>query len=227
MRYYLGRATCVAQLTLWLIATLSCAHDQQLQSIEVRPAAETFGASNIPVTADAGLSVQLRALGHYIHPPVTKDITSQVAWSSDDVQMVTIDSTGLLTATGNTCGSSLVSATVQTNSDLGGRSSSGAIVTGTMTANVVCFTGSGSNLALTISFLGSGTGTVTVVPSSALCTQTCSLSFSPGAGPITLTAAATSGTFRGWSTNCPPTTDPNVCTIASLTADTTIDATFN
>ena len=55
--------------------SLSCARDQQLVSITIQPDTQTFGASNIPVPADAGLSVQLRALGHYVHPPVTKDIT--------------------------------------------------------------------------------------------------------------------------------------------------------
>jgi Bacterial Ig-like domain (group 2) len=119
----------------------SCGHDQQLVSISIQPATETFGASNIPVSADAGLSVQLQALGTYIHPPVTKDITNEVTWASNDIQMVTVNSTGLLTAVGDTCGSSLVTATVNTNKSAGNLSSSGAIVTGTMTANVTCFTG--------------------------------------------------------------------------------------
>jgi hypothetical protein len=119
----------------------SCGHDQQLVSISIDPATQTFGAANIPVSADAGLNVQLRALGSYIHPPVTKDITNQVIWASNTPQMVTVNSTGVLTATGLACGNALVSATVKTNSSAGGLSSSGAIVTGSMTANVVCFTG--------------------------------------------------------------------------------------
>jgi Big-like domain-containing protein len=124
-----------------LLALLSCGRDQQLVGITILPSDETFGASNIPVSADAGLSVQLRALGHYIHPPVTKDITDKVSWASDDNQMVTVDSTGLITATGGSCGSTLISATVNTNFSSGNRPSSGAIVTGNMTANVVCSTG--------------------------------------------------------------------------------------
>lgn len=55
----------------------NCAHDQELVSIAIQPSSETFGASNIPVIANAGSTVQLRALGSYIHPPVTKDITNQ------------------------------------------------------------------------------------------------------------------------------------------------------
>jgi hypothetical protein len=120
----------------------SCAHDQQLVSIQIQPTTETFGAANIPVSANAGSSVQLRALGTYIHPPVVKDITDQVTWTSNTPDMVTVNATGLITATGMACGGTIISATVQTNTD-GNRSSSGAIVTGNMTANVVCFTQTG------------------------------------------------------------------------------------
>ncbi len=125
-----------------LLASLSaCGHDQQLVSITVVPAVETFGAPNIPIDLDAGLNVQLRALGSYIHPPVTKDITNQVVWTSNTPQMVTVNSTGLITATGQACGGTIISATVTTNHSSGNISSNGALVTGSMTANVVCPTG--------------------------------------------------------------------------------------
>ena len=120
---------------------LSCAHDQQLVSVSVTPGEEIIGDANTPVIFDAGASVQLRALGHYIHPQVTKDITNQVTWGSDDIQMVTVNPTGLVMATGNACGATLISATVNTNSSAGNRTSKGAIVTGYMTTDVTCFTG--------------------------------------------------------------------------------------
>ncbi len=226
MKAHVVRGMGALAISALAIASLSCARDQQLVSIEVQPATETFGAANIPVPSDAGLSVQLRALGHYIHPPVTKDITSEVKWASNDTQMVTVNSTGLLTAVGNACGTSLVSATVQTNSSAGNRSSSGAIVTGTMTANVVCFTGStGNNALLTVLISPSGAGTVTVSPSNITCTANCTLPFTVGSGPITLTAAPNSGhTFVGW-TNCVSASGLQ-CTIASLSADQTVTATF-
>jgi len=118
----------------------SCGHDQQLVSIDIQPTTETFGDASIPVSSDAGLQAQLKALGTYIHPPVTKDITSQVTWSSNAPQLITVDANGMLTVTGVACGSALITATVQTNSSAGNISSSGAIVTGSMTASVVCFT---------------------------------------------------------------------------------------
>ena len=119
----------------------SCGHQQQLVSIAIEPSTETFGDAKTPVILDKGLNVQLRALGSYSHPPVTKDITNQVTWSSNTPQMVTVNSTGLITATGDACGGTIISATVTTNSSDGGISSSGAVVTGSMTANVVCFSG--------------------------------------------------------------------------------------
>jgi len=128
---------CVA---LFLLASLSaCGHAQQLVSITIVPNVETFGGAGIPVIANKGAQVQLRALGSYIHPPVTKDITTQVTWTSNTPGMVTVDAAGLITATGNACGGTIISATVTTNRSTGDISSKGAIVTGSMTANVVCF----------------------------------------------------------------------------------------
>src|SRR5579864_5198632 len=120
------------------LALLSCGHDPQLVSINVVPSVETFGAATIPVSQDAGLNVQLRALGSYIHPPVTKDITSQVTWTSNTPQMVTVDANGVITATGLACGGTIISATIVTNHSDAAISSTGALVTGSMTANVIC-----------------------------------------------------------------------------------------
>jgi hypothetical protein len=125
----------------WLASLSACGHEQQLVGITVVPTTETFGASNIPVDLNAGANVQLRALGSFIHPPVTKDITNQVIWTSNTPDMVMVNSTGLITATGRACGGTIISATVTTNHSSANISSNGAIVTGTMQANVVCFTG--------------------------------------------------------------------------------------
>ena len=204
----------------------SCGHDQQLVSISVVPAIETFGASNIPVSADAGLTVQLRALGTYIHPPVTKDITDQVTWASGTPGIATVNSTGLVTATGVDCGGSIVSATLTTNNS-GTVSSSGAIVTGSMTANVVCFTGSsgGSGPTLTVALSGGGSGTVSSSPGGINCPTVCSASFTSGT-PVTLTATPNTGsTFASWSSNCQAA--GQVCTVSALTSDLTVTATFN
>jgi len=132
----------VVAIVFCVLGLPSCGHEQQLVSITIQPSTENFGLPTIPVSADAGLNVQLKALGSYIHPPVTKDITDQVTWASNTPQMVTVNSTGLITATGDACGGTLITATVITNKSIGNISSSGAEVIGTMTANVACFTGS-------------------------------------------------------------------------------------
>jgi len=213
----------------FLLHTSSCAHDQQLVSIQIQPPVETFGATNIPVQADAGLQVQLRALGSYIHPPVTKDITNQVTWTSNTPQMVTSNSTGLITATGEACGATLVSATLNTNTSQGGISSSGAIVTGYMTANVICYEGGGSGTgpALTLTFGGNGAGTVTSNPGGLSCSSPgpCVAEFPVGT-PVTLTATPTgSSSFGGW-TGCASQPSTNPCTL-TLESNTTVTVTFN
>ncbi|HZC22711.1 MAG TPA: hypothetical protein VE866_05175 [Candidatus Binatia bacterium] len=215
-----------------LLAVSSCGREQQLVSIQVQPSVETFGASNIPVQNNAGAQVQLRALGTYIHPPVTKDITNEVTWSSNDTQMMTVSSTGLLTATGAACGGTLVSATITTNTSAGGLSSSGALVTGYMTGNVVCFTGSGSggsgtDLVLTVTFAGNGAGNVTSNPSGLSCT-----SAAPCLGQfVTGTTVMLTGTPTGSSTSvswlgCDTSPSTNPCSV-TMNANRTITATFN
>jgi len=216
-------------LAAFMVSALSCGRDQQLVSITIVPDTETFGASNIPVPDDAGLAVQLRALGQYIHPPVTKDVTNQVTWGSDDIQMFTVTPTGLLVATGGSCGGSVISATVQTNSSAGNLSSSGAIVTASMQANVVCFTGTGSGGSgpiLTVDFgAGTGSGSVTITPGGINCATTCSESFASGS-VVNVTATANSGsTFGSWN-NC-DSVSGQTCIISSLTADRTVTVTFN
>jgi hypothetical protein len=204
-----------------LLSLSSCGRSQELVSIQVQPTGETFGASNIPVSQDAGLQVQLRALGTFVHPPVTKDITSQVTWASNDTQMMTVTSSGMLTATGFNCGATLVSATATTNADPAGLSAFGAIVTGYMTGSVVCFTGTGPTV--TVTFGGLGSGTISSSPAGLGCSSTCTGSFPTGSN-VTLTAVP-NGTFGGWA-GC-TINSGTTCTLQNLTNNVTVTATFN
>ncbi len=200
-----------------LFANFSGCRDTQLSGISIQPPIETFGATNVPVSQDAGLNVQLRALGSYIQPPVTKDLTNQVTWASNDTQMVTVSPTGVLTATGFACGNTLVSATITTNHAM-----SGAIVTGYMTANVICFSGTGPTL--TVNFASTGAGTISSTPAGLGCSTTCSASF-PAGSTIMLTATPNGSTFGGWG-NCDAVSG-QVCTVANLVANRTVTVTFN
>ena len=212
-----------------LLSVVSCGRDQELVSIQIQPNTETFGSSTTPVSDDAGLQVQLRALGSYIHPPVTKDITNEVTWNSNTPQMVTVNTTGLIAATGQACGGTLVSATVNTNNSAGGISSSGAIVTGYMTANVVCYTGTGGgsgNPAVTLTFQ-SGSGTVTSSPLGLSCSSPgpcVTQSFTVGTS-VTFTATpAAPSTTASWPV-C-PSVNGAACTV-DVTGDTNLTVAFN
>jgi hypothetical protein len=205
------------------LQALSCSTGQQLVSISIQPATESFGSSSTPVDLDAGANVQLRALGSYTHPPATKDLTNQVVWASNTPDLSTVSATGLLTATGLGCGNALVSATVTNNTTQGGLSSQGALTTGYMTSTVVCFTGGGPTV--TADFAGTGTGTISSSPIGLGCATTCTATFSLGT-TVTITAAPTGlSTFGGWA-GCDTVSGP-VCVVRNLTNNITITVTFN
>ncbi len=208
---------------LFTLLLPSCGHDQQLVLITVQPDTDTFGSPTTPVSADAGLSVQLKALGTYIHPQVTKDITSQVTWDSNTVGLATVSSTGLVVVTGAECGNGLVSATVTTNKSPGNLSSSGALITGFMTATVVCFTGTGP--AVTINFAGTGKGAVSSSPSGLGCSATCTGTF-PFGTSFTLTAIPNPpSVFGGWA-GC-DVVSGTACTINNIQSSKILAVTFN
>jgi hypothetical protein len=203
MNRFLLRSVGAIAILGFFLAALSCAHDQQLVGISVQPSVENFGAQ------DPTLNVQLRALGHYIHPPVTKDITDQVTWASNTPGVAVVTSTGLLSPNGTDCGNSLISATVQTNHSTGDRPSSGALITGSMTANVTCAGGGGAsgggggggggtNFILSVDFSGAGSGTINSTPAGLGCASQCADSFPSGTN-VTLTATPSAGsTFGEW-----------------------------
>ena len=90
-------------LVMWFVP--SCGHDQQLVSISLQPPGgfvlEGFGAQG-----------QFTALGTFIHPPETKDITNQVVWTLDIANFATLTQTGLITYTRTDgCGNGNVTAT--------------------------------------------------------------------------------------------------------------------
>lgn len=109
----------VAGLTL-----LSCSSGQQLLSIAITPSTETF------LSPDPILTVQLRAVGTYTHPPATKDLTSTVTWTSNTPLVAVVSSAGLLAPAGTGCGGAIISATLKTDKPTGNT------IVGTMTATV-------------------------------------------------------------------------------------------
>ena len=122
------RVFLVSAAVLLVLGIFGCAHEQQLTSITVTP-------SDTTITGQ-GLELQFTALGHYIHPPESKDITSTVIWKSQADQIIsfiTPDKPGLATS-GFGCGTNIgISAVVYSNPN---NPSSGSTVIGAATVNV-------------------------------------------------------------------------------------------
>ncbi len=95
-------------LVAWLLP--SCGADKKLVSINVNPT-----GANI---TGVGVNVQFTALGNYIHPPETQDITSKVVWKSSAPQVIDFkdpSQPGLATSQGF-CGTNItISATYYSN----------------------------------------------------------------------------------------------------------------
>jgi hypothetical protein len=105
-----------------------CSTGQQLVSIDVTPKAIIFGSACLPGDTNCG-GVFLTATGTYTHPPATKNITTQVTWTSAIPEVVTVDSSGMLTA-GAVCGVATVTASDSTGTP------NGSLITGTATVTV-------------------------------------------------------------------------------------------
>ena len=120
-----------------LLSSSSCARSQQLESITLTPADSTITLSGVGQV----VGTQFTALGSYIHPPETRDITSQAVWATNSPSIITLDPNqpGLVNTTGTGCGTNLgVSASVYSDSS---NHSAGSVVVGTATISV-SFSGS-------------------------------------------------------------------------------------
>jgi len=209
-RSYIGLALGALVAVGAVLSLPSCGHDQKLVSIAVSPSSYTF-LENVQ-----GETTNFTAYGTYIHPPATKDITTQVTWGVD-VNWLTIASGptagGTVTVQG-TCGISDVSATAPEGT---GGSSNIVVGYGSVTVNdptnPICPGGSATNGELVVTPTGTGVGTVSSEPGGISCPGTaCGAQF-PAGDLITLTASAGSGsTFSAW-TGCTVAANPNQCSV--------------
>jgi hypothetical protein len=128
-----GKWFSIAGLTAAAVVLLSqpsCARSQQLVAITVNPPSTS-------ITQNPGEQVQTQftALGTYIHPPETKDVTKTAVWAVDSPQILEVvpGTPGLIETTGNGCGTNLgVSASVYTDDN----NPSGNVVVGLATISV-------------------------------------------------------------------------------------------
>jgi hypothetical protein len=220
-RSYIGLALGALVAVGAALSLPSCGHDQKLVSLAVHPASPGF---TFPVP-NAGATGQYTAIASYIHPPATKDVTSQATWAVDD-QVVSINA-GLVTTNGS-CGSADVSATMPEGT--GGASNivvGYSFVTVQDTSNPHCPGGSASNGELLVTIVG--VGTVTSQPGGINCpAATCNAQFPTLDSPVTLTATpGQNSTFGNWS-GCTVGSVPNQC-FATIVGNgiVGVTATFN
>jgi hypothetical protein len=107
-----------------VLSVAGCGFKRKLVAITVLPDGATLGGP--------GLQIQFKAVGSYIHPPDSRDITNSVAWESAAPQVISIDETGLATS-GVDCGQN-ITITASGHSDPGDQSS--GLVIGKATVNV-------------------------------------------------------------------------------------------
>jgi Bacterial Ig-like domain (group 2) len=124
MRQVRLRLLFAALMALALLVAPSCGFKRQLVSITVIPDGATL--------IGTGVELQFTAIGHFIHPPDSRDITDSVAWQSAASQIVTIDATGLATSTAG-CGTN-ITITATAHSDPHDNSS--GVVVGTAAVTV-------------------------------------------------------------------------------------------
>lgn len=98
---------------------MGCGFKRKLISIDVSPSGLTITGS--------GLQVNFTALGHYIHPPDTRDITNSVVWESAAPQIISIDPNTGVAVSGAGCGTNItITATAYSNP----QTKSGTVVVG-------------------------------------------------------------------------------------------------
>jgi hypothetical protein len=219
-RKWFSIAALVASATL-LLSLSSCGHNQHLVSIAVSPQAFTYFSAAPPNVQQT--PIPLTAYGTYIHPPETKDITSQVTWTSDNTVVADVSSAGQLTD-GTSCGVGNISASFFTDGK-----KSGNVVVGFMTVTVQgpasqgCPTG-GATHNLSVAVTGAANGVIVSSPAGINCGATCSAAFGAGSS-VALTATPNSGhTFGGWG-GC-TTASGNSCNV-TMNSDAIVTAVFN
>ena len=115
---------CIAMFLLFS----SCGHPTQLTSMSISPSGVTFS------NAVPGMTHQLTAYGVFIHPKETRDITTDVTWTSSAPDIATVDQNGLVTTVIHACGQTVITATA--DSHLVGAGGSGSIMTATAMIDV-------------------------------------------------------------------------------------------
>ncbi len=123
-RSYIGLALGVLISVGALLSLPGCGFKKQLVAITLNPPAATI--------TGAGVEIDFQALGTYIHPPETENITTAVVWASTLDGIVTIDANTGIAHSGADCGTASVTATAPSDP----QNDSGGVVVGTALVTV-------------------------------------------------------------------------------------------
>jgi Divergent InlB B-repeat domain len=216
-RSYIGLALGALVAVGAALSLPSCGHSQKLVSLTVQPSAGFIFSQ-----ATAGATGEFTATASYIHPPATKDVTSQATWAVDD-DVVGINA-GVVTTNGN-CGTANVSATMPEGT---GGASNIVIGYSFVTVNnpaVATCPGGGTEGTLSVQISPPGTGTVTSLTYGINCPTVSCIAVVPVGASVALTATpATGETFLSWQ-GC-TTSSTNSCTVTIPTGGAGVVATF-
>jgi len=226
-RKWLGITVLIATAIV-LLNLSSCARSQKLQFITISPSNFTYFS---PAPAGAQQTpIPLTAYGSYIHPPETKDISSQVTWTSDNTIVADVSPAGQLTD-GVACGVGNISASFYTDGNKNGN-----VVVGFMTVTVEgpgsqgCPQGTATSILSVDVTAGIADGAIVSAPPGITCGTngtTCAASF-PTSSSVALTATPSSGkAFTGWGQGCTSISGSGLTCNVTMNANITITAAFN
>jgi uncharacterized repeat protein (TIGR02543 family) len=223
-RSYIGLALSALVMVGAVLSLPSCGNQKKLVSLQVQPGLATYPSPD-------SSSVDFSAIGTFIHPPSTQNLTTTVTWSTDVPELLTLNVGGVAGAvapSGAGCGIADIIATAKE-----GTGGSANIVIGRATVTVqditnpLCPGGSASQAVVTVTLNPpTGSGSVTSVPTGITCPGTaCGALFTVGNTIALLATPASGHTFVGWTGAC--TTTANTCSILVPTGGTNATATFN
>jgi len=212
-RSYIGLALGALVAVGAALSLPSCGFNKMLVNLQVQPSGFTF-----PLP-DAGATGQFTAIGTYIHPPSTEDVTKKATWAVDD-NVVGI-SAGLVTTNGS-CGSANVSATMPEGT---GGAANIVIAYSFVTVNnpaIASCPGGGTEGTLGVQVIGPGT--VTSLTGGISCPTQCITEFPVGSSVGLTATPAVNHSFFGWI-GCTAFSG-NTCTVTIPVGGASVSATF-
>jgi uncharacterized repeat protein (TIGR02543 family) len=223
-RSYIGLALSALVVVGAVLSLPSCGNQKKLVNLDVQPGLATYPSPD-------SSPVDFSAIGTFIHPPSTQNLTTTVTWSTDVPDLLALNVGGVAGAVAPQNGGCGIAQVIATAKEGTGVSANIVIGRATVTVQNItdprCPGGSSSQAVVTVTLVGpTGAGSVTSVPAGINCPiGACGAQFTVGT-TMAFTATPASGhTFGGWTGAC--STTATACSILVPAAGTNATATFN